>query len=64
MREILPSWQEHFTSDDYTEYCWHAPTVRLYIGRPTLKSPDQSYKYPNWVMNALGGLRECVDSMI
>src|SRR5699024_10910807 len=28
MRENLPSWQKNFTSDDYTEYCWHAPTVR------------------------------------
>jgi aminobenzoyl-glutamate utilization protein B len=64
MRAILPSWQEHFTSDDYTEYCWHAPTVRLYLGRPTLKSPDETYKYPNWVMNALGGIRECIDPMI
>lgn len=63
MRETLPSWQEHFTSDDYTEYCWHAPTVRLYIGRPALKAP-KGYNYPAWVMNALGGIRECIDPMI
>ena len=64
MREMLPSWQEHFTSDDYTEYCWHAPTVRLYIGRPALKSPKPGFNYPTWVMNALGGIRECIDPMI
>lgn len=64
LRESLPAWQQHFTSDDYTEYCWHAPTVRLYIGRPALKSPKPGYAYPTWVMNALGGIRECIDPMI
>ena len=64
LREVLPSWQENFTSDDYTEYCWHAPTVRLYIGRPALKSPKPGYVYPAWVMNALGGIRACIDPMI
>lgn len=63
LRKILPSWQKNFTSDDYTEYCWHAPTVRLYIGRPALKAPT-GYAYPDWVMNALGGIRECIDPMI
>src|SRR3546814_5059468 len=37
IRQILPPSQTHFTSDDYTDYCWHAPTVRLYIGRPALR---------------------------
>lgn len=64
LRETLPAWQKNFTSDDYTEYCWHAPTVRLYIGRPALKSPKPGYAYPTWVMNALGGIRECIDPMI
>ena len=36
----LPPSQKNFTSDDYTEYCWHAPTVRFYIGRPMLKAPS------------------------
>ncbi|WP_408008369.1 amidohydrolase [Pseudalkalibacillus sp. A8] len=63
LRATLPSWQEHFTSDDYTEYCWHAPTVRLYVGRPALKAPS-GYSYPSWVMNALGGIPECIDPMI
>jgi aminobenzoyl-glutamate utilization protein B len=64
LRKQLPEWQEHFTSDDYTEYCWHAPTVRLYIARPTLASPEPGYKYPAWVMNALGGIRETIEPMI
>ncbi|MGO0059875.1 hypothetical protein ACTID9_07665 [Brevibacillus fluminis] len=64
MRDMLPAWQQHFTSDDYTEYCWHAPTVRLYIGRPTHSSPTPEYRYPSWVMNALGGIRACIDPMI
>ena len=64
LRRELPDWQEHFTSDDYTEYCWHAPTVRLYIARPALASPQAGYKYPAWVMNALGGIRETIDPMI
>jgi len=64
LRHSLPEWQEHFTSDDYTEYCWHAPTVRLYIARPTLAAPHPGYRYPDWVMNALGGIRESISPMI
>lgn len=64
LRKQLPEWQKNFTSDDYTEFCWHAPTVRLYIARPTLKAPAAGYKYPAWVMNALGGIRETIDPMI
>ncbi|MEM8591860.1 MAG: amidohydrolase [Pseudomonadota bacterium] len=62
VRAILPSTQRHFTSDDYTEYCWHAPTVRLYIGRPALRAPD-GFTYPAWAMNALGGHPACIDPM-
>jgi aminobenzoyl-glutamate utilization protein B len=64
LRKQLPEWQKNFTSDDYTEFCWHAPTVRLYIARPALRSPKSGYKYPSWVMNALGGIRETIDPMI
>ncbi len=63
LRKQLPDWQQHFTSDDYTEFCWHAPTARLYIARPTLAAPV-GYKYPAWVMNALGGIRETIEPMI
>ena len=64
LRRLIPPWQEHFTSDDYTEFCWHAPTVRLYIGRPALAAPKPGTAYPHWVMNALGGLAPCIDPMI
>ncbi|MEQ9695424.1 amidohydrolase [Shimia sp. SDUM112013] len=63
LRQMLPPTQRHFTSDDYTEYCWHAPTVRLYIGRPALSAPA-GYAYPAWAMNALGGHPACIDPMI
>ena len=64
LRQILPPNQTHFTSDDYTEYSWHAPTVRLYVGRPALAPRDDGGAYPDWVMNALGGLAPCIDPMI
>ena len=64
LRRQIPAWQEHFTSDDYTEFCWHAPTVRLYIARPALALPRPGYRYPAWAMNALGGIRETIDPMI
>jgi aminobenzoyl-glutamate utilization protein B len=64
LRRLIPPSQEHFTSDDYTEYCWHAPTVRLYVGRPTLAPRPDGVGYPSWVMNALGGLAPCIDPMI
>jgi aminobenzoyl-glutamate utilization protein B len=63
IREMLPPHQRHFTSDDYTEYCWHAPTVRLYIGRPALAAPETG-SYPAWVMNALGGHPAAIDPMV
>lgn len=64
LREQVPPWQRNFTSDDYTEFCWHAPTVRLYVARPTLRPPRPGYQYPAWVMNALGGLRATIDPTI
>jgi len=63
LRHILAPAQRHFTSDDYTEYCWHAPTVRLYVGRPALSAPD-GFAYPAWAMNALGGHSPSIDPMI
>ncbi len=60
-RNLLPPWQKNFTSDDYVEYTWHAPTVRLYTGRPTLLPPHPGYQYPAWAYNAMGGRPEIVD---
>ncbi len=56
LRRNLPPSQLHSTSDDYTEYCWHAPTARFYIGRPMLKAP-RGFHYPDWVLNAWAAFR-------
>lgn len=64
MRTRLPSWQTHFTSDDYVEYTWHAPTARLFTGRPRLRPPRPGYEYPAWTHNAMGGVSSCIDPMM
>lgn len=63
LRKQMPSWQKYITSDDYPDYTWHCPTVRLIIARPMLSAP-KGYTYPDWVANALGGIREAIDPMI
>jgi aminobenzoyl-glutamate utilization protein B len=63
LRRNLPPSQVNSTSDDYTEYCWHCPTARFYIGRPMLKAP-RGFHYPDWALNALGGIASCIDPMI
>jgi aminobenzoyl-glutamate utilization protein B len=64
LREQMPSWQTHFTSDDYVEMSWYAPTARMYIARPMLSAPPGYGGYPAWVANALGGLAPCIDPTI
>jgi aminobenzoyl-glutamate utilization protein B len=64
VRAALPPWQLNYTSDDYVDYTWHTPTVRLYTGRAILKAPDPSYQYPEWVANALGGYRPTTDPTV
>lgn len=64
LRREMPAWQKNWTSDDYVEMSWHAPTVRLYVARPMLKLPERYAGYPDWVANALGGLRDCIDPTI
>lgn len=61
LRQLLPPWQENFTSDDYVEYTWHAPTVRIYTGRPGLAAPHPGFAAPAWATNAIGGLPAAVD---
>ena len=61
LRAGLPSWQKHLSADDYVEFCWYAPTVRLLVGRPRMRAPSPGYVYPNWAYNALGGLPAAVD---
>ena len=61
MRAFLPPWQWHLSADDYVEFCWHCPTVRLLTARPRLRVPDANYEYPMWSYNALGGLPAAID---
>ena len=60
-RRALPPGQLHIGADDYVEYSWHAPTVRLFTMRPALRVPDDAYEYPAWARNALGGLPAAID---
>lgn len=64
LRQSLPPWQLNSTTDDYVELAWHAPTVRLYIGRAMLQLPRPDYMYPLWVWNAMGGMPACIDPTI
>jgi aminobenzoyl-glutamate utilization protein B len=63
VRADIPAWQTHYTSDDYTDMTWHAPTVRFYVGRAILKAPP-GYAYPEWAMNALGGIPATIDPTV
>jgi aminobenzoyl-glutamate utilization protein B len=63
LRHMLPPWQMHYGADDYVDYTWHAPTVRLYVARPTLAQPYPDYRYPEWVRYALGGYAPTIDPM-
>lgn len=64
LREQMPGWQTHWTSDDYVEMSWYAPTVRLYVARPMLAVPKGYGGYPAWVANALGGIAPCIDPTV
>jgi aminobenzoyl-glutamate utilization protein B len=63
-RALLPDWQTNYTSDDYTDYTWHAPTVRLYVARPVVRPPEDGGLVPEWARWALGGLPAAMDPMI
>ena len=60
-RGTMPPWQSHFGADDYVEYTWHAPTVRIHSTTPVLKPPTRSYSYPAWVKNAMVGIPALID---
>ncbi len=63
LRASLPAWQKNYTSDDYVEYTWHCPTVRLYIGRAMLRPPRPGHVYPDWPRGALGGVPAAIDPL-
>ncbi|WP_306005764.1 amidohydrolase [Aquicoccus porphyridii] len=62
LRRDLPPRQANSTSDDYTDMSWHTPLARFYIARPALNPAGAPY--PNWVMNALGGIPATIDPMV
>jgi aminobenzoyl-glutamate utilization protein B len=67
LRRQMPEWQRYITSDDYPEYTWHCPTVRLVVARPILDLPASAPKgfvYPDWAANALGGIPATIDPMV
>ena len=63
LREELPPWQFHYGADDYVEYTWYAPTVRLYVGRPELEPTEPGMRYPEWTRYAMAGYRHTIDPM-
>jgi len=64
LRELMPSWQRNWTSDDYVEMSWYAPTARFYVAQPVLRAPAGGGAYPAWVMNALGGIPATIDPTV
>jgi aminobenzoyl-glutamate utilization protein B len=64
LRAQMPAWQRNWTSDDYVEMTWYAPTVRFYVARPVLRSPADGRTYPAWTMNALGGIPATIDPTV
>ncbi len=60
-RRSLPPGQFHIGADDYVEYSWHAPAARVFTMRPALRPAADSYEYPAWSRNALGGLPAAID---
>jgi aminobenzoyl-glutamate utilization protein B len=64
LRRMLPPWQKNYTSDDYVDYTWHAPTARMWTSRAHLRAPKPGYTYPMWVFNGTGGIPCMIDPAI
>ena len=64
LRASMPAWQRHWTSDDYVEMSWYAPTARMYVARPVLAPPPGGGGHPAWVANALGGIPATIDPTV
>jgi len=63
LRKVLPEWVEHYSSDDYVEYTWHAPSARLYTAKAVLRSVE-GFRYPSWARLAMTGEPSTIDPMI
>ncbi len=64
LRRHIPAAQLNWTSDDYVEMTWYAPTIRFYTARPTLAPDPDGKAYPGWAMTALGGIPDTIDPTI
>lgn len=57
-RREWPPWQMHVSADDYVEYTWHAPTVRLFTAKPLVRGlTPRAY----WANNALNGFPAAIN---
>jgi aminobenzoyl-glutamate utilization protein B len=63
LRKVLPRWVEHYSSDDYVEYMWHAPSARLYTAKAVLR-PSKDFNYPNWTRLAMTGEESTINPAI
>jgi aminobenzoyl-glutamate utilization protein B len=63
IRRLLPEWQTHYSSDDYVEYTWHAPSARVRTAKAVLR-PVEGARYPRWAALALAGNRGTIDPAI
>jgi aminobenzoyl-glutamate utilization protein B len=63
LRRALPGWVEHYSSDDYVEYTWHAPSARLYTAKAVLR-PVEGFRYPSWARLAMTGEPSTIDPII
>ena len=63
-RKTLEPWQMHFGADDYVDYTWHSPSVRMFTAKAVLKSTGPGYTYPHWASNAMAGYPATIDPMI
>jgi aminobenzoyl-glutamate utilization protein B len=63
LRKVLPEWVEHYSSDDYVEYMWHAPSARLYTAKAVLR-PSKGFNYPNWARLAMTGEKSTINPAI
>ena len=63
-RRTLEPWQMHFGADDYVDYTWHSPSVRMFTAKAVLRAPKPGYTYPHWAGNAMAGYPATIDPMI
>jgi len=63
IRRLLPEWQTHYSSDDYVEYTWHAPSARVRTAKAVLR-PIEGAGYPRWTALAMTGEPSTIDPAI